>query len=436
MPRSHVSWKSGRALYRRRVPTRFAALDPRGVVKFALGTADPALASVKAAAIDSELEAYWAALEAGAAGDAAARRAAIVALAEARGLTYRPIADLAEGPLTAILERLERLAERGEIRADPSARPALEAELGLAPTGPETLEDALERFYALTPEIAAGKSADQLRRARLPKAKAVRNLRQVIGPKPFHEIDDADALAFRGWWAERLAREGLTANAANKDISHLSAIWSTIERLERRGIRNPFQGLKFAERDNPRLPIAGAFVARRWLSAEGRAVLAKLNAEAAAILLGLVNTGLRPSELIGVAPGDLVIDGPLPHVVVRPSPWRDVKTPASRRVVPLAGCSLEALRAYASIGFPRYREKPTNWSNAVNKFLRENALLPTKAHSVYGLRHDFEDRLTDLDCPERVKADLMGHRLKGRPRYGAGPTLARMAEWVRRISVD
>ncbi|MEM9317305.1 MAG: hypothetical protein AAGA95_22085 [Pseudomonadota bacterium] len=103
--------------------------------------------------------------------------------------------------------------------------------------------------------------------------------------------------------------------------------------------------------------------------------------------------------------------------------------------MPLAGCSLEALRAHALIGFPRYREKPTNWSNAVNKFLRENALLPTKAHSVYGLRHDFEDRLTDLDCPERVKADLMGHRLKGRPRYGAGPTLARMAEWVQRISV-
>ncbi|MEN0079778.1 MAG: DUF6538 domain-containing protein [Pseudomonadota bacterium] len=324
---AHLSWKAGRALYRRRVPRRFAALDPRGVIKFALGTSDPALAAVKAAAIDAELEAYWSALEAGAAGDAAARRAAIAALAEARGFPYRPIAELAEGPLTAILERL---AERGEIRADAGARPALEAELSLAPAPPEGLEQALDRFYALTPEIAAGKSADQLRRARLPKAKAVRNLRQVVGPKPFHEIDDADALAFRGWWAERLAREQLTASAANKDISHLSAIWSTIERLERRGIRNPFQGLKFAERDNLRLPIAGAFVARHWLSAEGRTLLPKLNAEAAAILLGLVNTGLRPSELIGVAPGDLVFNGPLPHVVVRPSPSRDVKTPARR----------------------------------------------------------------------------------------------------------
>lgn len=436
MAGDHLSWKNGRALYRRRVPTRCEHLDGRGTIKFALGTADPVEAVLKARAIDAELEAYWDALEAGALEDADARLAAVKRIARARGFSYQPVSELAKGPIAEILRRLERLEARGELAPGAAAAPALEAELGLGPSGLETVAEALERFYALTPEREIGKSPEQIKRARAPKDKAVRNLARVISDKPFAHVTGGDALAFRAWWAERLSAEGLTANAANKDLNHLSVLWSTIERLERRGIPNPWTGLKFSERDNPRLPIPGAFVSATWLSAEGSAVLERMNDQARAILIGLINPGVRPSELIGAAPGDIVVDGPIPHLVIRPSPWRDVKTMSSRRVVPLVGVSLEAVRPYAVEGFPRYREKPVNWSNAVNKFLRENGLLPSPKHSVYGLRHDFEDRLTDLDCPERVKADLMGHRLKGRPRYGAGPTLERLADWVRRVAVE
>jgi hypothetical protein len=43
--------------------------------------------------------------------------------------------------------------------------------------------------------------------------------------------------------------------------------------------------------------------------------------------------------------------------------------------------------------------------------MRENGLRETPEHSVYSLRHSFEDRLLDRDVDERIRRDLMGHAL-------------------------
>lgn len=59
----------------------------------------------------------------------------------------------------------------------------------------------------------------------------------------------------------------------------------------------------------------------------------------------------------------------------------------------------------------------------VNKYLRENELLPTERYSLYSFRHSFQDRLTAAEAPDRIKADLMGHK-HAREKYGKGPDLA------------
>ena len=41
-------------------------------------------------------------------------------------------------------------------------------------------------------------------------------------------------------------------------------------------------------------------------------------------------------------------------------------------------------------GFPRYRDKSSNLSATLNKFLLENGLRPTEDHTVYSLRHSFK----------------------------------------------
>ncbi|TGQ26392.1 integrase, partial [Mesorhizobium sp. M4B.F.Ca.ET.214.01.1.1] len=82
---------------------------------------------------------------------------------------------------------------------------------------------------------------------------------------------------------------------------------------------------------------------------------------------------------------------------------------------------------------PRYRDKAASLSALVNKVLASKELLPTSEHSLYSLRHTFEDRLTAVEAPEKVIAWLMGHKWV-RPKYGAGPSLAQKRERLQKIA--
>ena len=82
----------------------------------------------------------------------------------------------------------------------------------------------------------------------------------------------------------------------------------------------------------------------------------------------------------------------------------------------------------------RYPGAADAWSAAVNKFLAENRLRETPRHTAYALRHGFQDRLIAAEAPERIQAELMGHKLS-RPRYGEGASLEHKARWIREIAV-
>jgi len=109
-----------------------------------------------------------------------------------------------------------------------------------------------------------------------------------------------------------------------------------------------------------------------------------------------------------------------------------LKPPNAARDIPLVGIALEALKSHPE-GFPRYVDKAPSLSALVNKCLRNRGLLPVEGQSVYSLRHAFEDRLQAAEAPEKLIADLMGHKWY-RPRYGAGPTLEQKAKWIERVA--
>ena len=69
----------------------------------------------------------------------------------------------------------------------------------------------------------------------------------------------------------------------------------------------------------------------------------------------------------------------------------------------------------------------------MNKALDARGLRPTPRHSLYSLRHCFEDRLQKVRAPEKVIATLMGHKWQ-RPLYGLGPQLDETSEWLTRIA--
>ena len=61
-------------------------------------------------------------------------------------------------------------------------------------------------------------------------------------------------------------------------------------------------------------------------------------------------------------------------------------------------------------------------------------MLETDSHTVYGLRHSFEDRMLEAGVDERVRRGFLGHSLT-RERYGEGGTMEfRLAE-VKRVAL-
>ncbi|MGY8663480.1 hypothetical protein Q3C01_14050 [Bradyrhizobium sp. UFLA05-109] len=111
---------------------------------------------------------------------------------------------------------------------------------------------------------------------------------------------------------------------------------------------------------------------------------------------------------------------------------RRLKTADSQRDIPLVGAALAAMKKRPE-GFPRYRDKSSNLSAVLNKFLLTNGLRPTKDHTVYSLRHSFKDRLIAAEAPDSLIDSLMGHKTY-KPKYGKGPSLELKLKYLQRIA--
>ena len=102
-----------------------------------------------------------------------------------------------------------------------------------------------------------------------------------------------------------------------------------------------------------------------------------------------------------------------------------MKTVNSRRKIPLLGVSLDAMSSFPE-GFPRYADSP-GLSALVNRHMRSQGLAETPSHTLYSLRHSFEDRMLEAGVDERIRRDVLGHALD-RERYGKGASLKQLAE--------
>lgn len=401
------------SLYQR-VPKRYEAVEPRKFVWLALHTDSPAEAERKAGPAWDQLIAGWEAKLAGDTSDAEQRFAAARDLAAARGFRYLRADQVAQLPKE---ELLKRIAAIGGTDAEPDIRDA-EALLGTAKEPEITVSRALDLYWTLVQDKTRGKSEDQLRRWRNPRLKAVRNFVTVVGDKGIGEISGDDMLDFRAWWFDKIEAEGLTPNSANKDLIHLGDVLKTVNRMKRLGLVLPLSDLSFKEGEaKQRPPFSDGWIRDRLLVP---GALHGLNDEARDILLAMVNTGARPSELAGLAADQIRLDDTVPHISIEPGK-RQLKSKNARRVIPLVGVSLDAMRRHPA-GFPRYAGTSAGLSATVNKYLRAHGLLETPGHSFYGLRHSFEDRQLAAGVDERVRRDLMGHSLN-RERYGKGAAL-------------
>jgi len=410
---------------RRRVPRRYGPVEDRKEVWISLKTDSRAEAEQKTSAAWEAMIASWEARLRGDDIDAKAAMETAREICQRRGFRYLPVDRVAALPLEDLVARVEAVAN---VRGKPDMVEA-RALLGAAQSQVITVSRALELYWDMAQDRALGKSRDQVRRWKNPRKKAIRNFIDVIGDIPIQEITRDNLLDFMDWWLERVKTGAVTPNSANKDLTHIGSTIRMVEKKLRLGLDISFADLTIKEGEKSTRPPFSEDWIRTKLLAPG--ALDGLNGQARAILIGMINTGYRPSEGAMLTRDLIRLDGPVPHISIEPV-GRTLKSQYARRIVPLTGVSLEAFKAYPD-GFPRYADNPT-LSDTVNKFLTANGLRETAKHSLYSLRHSFEDRLLDDDVDERVRRDLMGHTLN-RERYGKGPSLEKLHGILQRIAI-
>jgi integrase len=408
------------SLYRR-VPKRYESIEPRKTVLLSLHTDSESVAYEKEGPAWSQLIEGWEAKLAGDTSDAERRFAAARDLAAARGFRYMRADQVAKLPTEELLERIQAVSGSND---NPNQMEAA-AFFGGAKQPEITVSRALDLYWDLAREKTFGKSKDQLRRWKNPLIKAVKNFIAVVEDKPISRISGDDMLDFRDWWLDRIEIKGLTPNSANKDLTHLGTVLKTVNKMKRLNLVLPLSDLSFKEGEaTQRPPFTDNWIRDKLLVPSA---LDGLNKEARCILLLMVNTGARPSELAALSGGQIHLDANIPHISIEPVD-RQLKSANARRVIPLCGVSLEAMRQFPE-GFPRYQTSSASLSATVNKYMRANNLMETPNHTLYGLRHSFEDRMLAADVDERIRRDLMGHAL-GRERYGNGASLEHLHELI------
>lgn len=419
--------KNGRLYwYIRVVPLHLRELVGKDIIKISLKTADFNHAVIKADKINGELEKLWDESLSTDSPMNTQKFNRLVRIAKLYGYQYMPERQLAhEENLHVLIDRIDT--------AEKEPKSTAEAVLGTEPFSYPALSQCLEEYWTLSKDEVRGKTDFEIRKWENPRKKAIANLISVCGDKPIDQLKRSDLINFRQWWMERIEENDLSPNSANKDFTKSKIVLCKVSETHfpEMKMRALYEGVKVREQPGKRHPFTTEFIEGTLLN---RLKMAGLGEELFLFLHAMTNTGARVKELTGLMKEDIVLDHDIPHIIIRKNEIRSLKTKNSERVIPLVGASLAAFRRLPE-GFIQYRGKSDNLSNALNKFMREHDVFPSQEHSLYSLRHSFQDRLILAEAPERIQADLMGHAIS-RPRYGDGAGLAQKAEWMEKISIE
>lgn len=422
--------RAGNYYYKRRVPAEVADADDRAPhVRISLKTDDLAVARAKRDALEAADNEFWASMLSGTETEVAQRHyTAAVKRAQALGFSYRPVADIARD------EALADLKKRFDVLNFERTSPAVEsAVLGEVSRPNIKVSEAFDVYVdEIVPDEHMGKSAFQKYQWKKVKKRALNNFIELVEDKPIADITRDDAIKLYNHWMARIApksgRASHSASSGNRDIGNMRVLYQAyFEHMGDRERKNPFEGLSFSERrKKSRPPFPVSWIKERILKV---GALATMNSEGRGVVLALIETGARPSEICNLTPEAICLDDPIPHLKIMPrddpDDPREIKTVSSIREVPLIGVALEVFKKHPN-GFPRYKNKENHMSQALNKYFNAHKLFPSADHKIYSLRHSFEDRMKDANLHDDLRRILMGHAID-RPKYGSGGSL----EWKR-----
>ena len=292
---------------------------------------------------------------------------------------------------------------------------------------PITLSEALETYVTQ-------KGAGKPKTFKAAAQRACTYLVDACGTKTLAEYTRADALSYRDY----LIARGLVGSSVGRVISSIRAVFNFAISEYALDLKNPFVGMYFDKSAgvSKRLPIPIEDI--RKVQNQCRLIDDDLR-----WLVTLVSdTGMRLAEGAGLLKSDIILDADIPHISLKPHPWRPLKTSGSQRDIPLAGASLWVAQRLSGAfsgspyALPRYNRKETTNANsasaALNKWLHQYVPEGCTMHS---FRHSMRDRLRAVECPSNVIDQIGGWATEGVGQgYGEGYELKVCAKWMRLVA--
>ncbi|SFN44099.1 Phage integrase family protein [Roseovarius lutimaris] len=313
--------------------------------------------------------------------------------------------------------------DTGRYEGVPEKEAAMASALlgGVSKETPEpTITDAF-KFY-LTENVKSLPEQRKKQEQRLDRAK--RHLIAAVGSDKFiSKLTREDA---RKWRGIRMAG-GVTVSTIKREKNDISAVIGVAQSELDAGGVNPFLKLKFQKTTVSRQDEREALPAH---VIEGvYDALSKKRPDLLPIWTLLDFTGARPSEIRQLQVGEIILDHPVPHIVINERNDRTLKTSWSNRQVPLVGAALKAavqavkgVNDQAAPAFPRFYGEGgmDRLSQALKGRIR--ALTKNKRHVPYSLRHNMKDRMRAAEIfPDTQKA-IQGHALgRGEDASYGGP---------------
>jgi len=275
------------------------------------------------------------------------------------------------------------------------------------------LSDALSNYCAL-------KGADK---GKLFFTVADRNIGYVIdclGDRPLDAYSSSDAAKFRDW----LINRSLSTSSIKRIFSTIRAVFNLTIQEQGLGCSNAFANTYLPSDERPKRAVISPEDIKRV-----QKVCLDIADERRLLIALISDTGMRLSEAIGLVWDDIHLEHEIPHLNLKPHPWRRLKTSGSKRLIPLVGASLETVKVMHRqcdnpFLFKSYASKDgcngNSCSATLNKWLKQYV----SDAVIHSFRHSFRDRLRNSGVQTEMIDQLGGWSRQSVGRsYGNGFSL-------------
>ena len=277
----------------------------------------------------------------------------------------------------------ERLVKQQPVRSFTSCAPKL--------------SDALQRYFKL-------KGVDKSKLFFTASERNVGYVIECLADRPIDTYTTADAAAFRDW----LTDKQLSTASIKRIFSTIRAVLNLTIYEDGLECNNAFAKTFLLSDERPKRATISPECIKRI-----QQVCLDVADERRLLVALLSDTGMRLSEAIGIVWEDIHLDHEYPHISLKPHPWRRLKTSDSKRLIPLVGASLEAIKVMHRqcdnlFLFKSYASKDgcngNSCSATLNKWLEQYA--PDAV--IHSFRHSFRDRLRNAGVQSEMIDQLGG----------------------------